>query len=142
MLLFRCLSPYLCSMSRTQRFRRLFLLCLILWGIAGGLVSLHTCLDSTENKVADSCCCESSPSSQVESKSADCCKTLTSYVGIPLYFINAKQNFSFSDCFQFEFSVLETQFNSEIVSFNNTIYPPPDIPIIQGQFKRMLAMRI
>lgn len=129
-------------MSQTQRFRRLFLLCLMLWGIVGGLVSLHTCLDTADNKTTVSCCCDNSHLSQLENKSNDCCKTLTSYVGIPLYFVDARPSFSFFDCFQLVFSVLETHLQIQTVSFHNTIHPPPEISVIQGQFNRMLIMRI
>jgi hypothetical protein len=114
----------------------------MVWGIVGGLISLHTCLDSSENKMADSCCCDSNHVSKIENESTDCCKTLTSYVGIPLYFVDGKQALSFSDCFQLDFSILETIVQSQIVPFNITIHPPPEIHIVQGQFKRMLAMRI
>ena len=114
----------------------------MLWGVVGGLISLHTCLGAPKNKMATSCCCESKHFSQTENKSTDCCKTITSYVGFPLYFIDGKQTLCFLDCSPLDFSFFEIHFQSQIVSFYNTMHPPPDIPIVQDQFKRMLAMRI
>lgn len=92
--------------------------------------------------MTDSCCCESNHFSQTENKSTDCCKTLTSYVGFPLYFIDGKQALCFSDCFQLDFSILETIVQSQIAPFNITIHPPPENHFSSGSGKRILAMRI
>jgi hypothetical protein len=130
-------------MSKTQRFRRLFLLLLIFWGIAGGLVSLHTCLDDSDRvQTVNSCCCDEGHSALQDESQGDCCKTVTSYVGIPLYFLDNSNAISFFDCnLLINASYVSPLF--ELFSLTSlTIHPPPENQFPSGINKCILAMRI
>ena len=130
-------------MSKTQRFRRLFLLLLIFWGIAGGLVSLHTCLDSSDTmQSVNSCCCDEGHIAVKDVSQSDCCKTVTSYVGIPLYFLDNNNTISFFDSsLLINASYVSPLF--ELFSLTSlTIHPPPENQFPSGINKCILAMRI
>lgn len=130
-------------MSKTQRFRRFFLLLLIFWGIVGGLVSLHTCLDNNPNKTEiSSCCCDTGHSIKKEVSQGDCCKTVTSYVGIPLYFVDTNSSISFSDYFTVIVSEVVRPILNCIYLSSIKIHPPPENIFLQELGKSMLAMRI
>ena len=130
-------------MSKTQRFRRLFLLLLIFWGIAGGLVSLHTCLDNSDSvQTVNSCCCDEGHIAVKDVSQSDCCKTVTSYVGIPLYFLDNSNTISFFDYSSLiNSSYISPLFERFSLTFL-TIHPPPENQFPSGINKRILAMRI
>ncbi|MFM2157166.1 MAG: hypothetical protein RL516_1915 [Bacteroidota bacterium] len=130
-------------MSKTQRFRRLFLLLLIFWGIAGGLVSLHTCLDNSDSiQSVNSCCCDEGHIAIKDVSQSDCCKTVTCYVGIPLYFLDNSNTLSFFDsCSLINASYFSLLFEGFSLTFL-TIHPPPESQFPTGNGKRILAMRI
>ena len=130
-------------MSKTQRFRRLFLLLLIFWGIAGGLVSLHTCMDNSDSiQSVYSCCCNEGHISINDVSQSDCCKTVTSYVGIPLYFLDNSITLSFFDNSSLIISsYVSLLFECSSLTFL-TIHPPPENQFPSGNGKRILAMRI
>lgn len=130
-------------MSKTQRFRRLFLLLLIFWGIAGGLVSLHTCLDNSDSiKSVNSCCCDEGHLAIKDVSQGECCKTVTSYVGIPLYFLDNSNTISFFDSSSLiNASYVSPLFERFSLTFL-TIHPPPENQYLSGNGKGILAMRI
>lgn len=130
-------------MSKTQRFRRLFLLLLIIWGIAGGLVSLHTCLDNSNRmQTSNSCCCDEGHSTIKDESQGDCCKTVNSYVGIPLYFLDNSNAISFFNSSSLvDVSNVSALFECYSLKFTN-VYPPPESQFSSGINKHILAMRI
>lgn len=130
-------------MSKTQRFRRLFLLLLIIWGIAGGLVSLHTCMDNSERKQeVSSCCCDEGHQSIKNVSQGDCCKTVTSYVGIPLYFVDTNSPISFFDSATFISSEIVSPIVEHLSLTFIAVHPPPENLFLSGLGKCILAMRI
>jgi len=131
-------------MSKTQRFRRLFLFSLVLWGMVGGLISLHICLNdsSVKKQEVDSCCCEKNNSSKNEINAINCCKTITCYVGIPLYFVHSNSTNFFLNTFQlFDAPKMVSDFNV-FISNNAINHPPPDVGVFLDYNKPVLAMRI
>ncbi len=133
-------------MSESQRFRRFFLLSLILWGVIGGLVSLHSCMNEASSYSAynSSCCCgnKSTPSCINLFSKKDCCKTITSYVGLPLYYL-VQHNLI---CSLSSISLMimgDDSASFECHAFTIlSVHPPPENELQKGIAKRILAMRI
>jgi hypothetical protein len=100
-------------------------------------------LDNSDSiQSVNSCCCDEGHISINDVSQGDCCKTVTSYVGIPLYFLDNSNALSFFD----NSSLIISPYVSPLVECSSstflTIHPPPENQFPTGNDKRILAMRI
>ena len=114
-----------------------------MWGIAGGLVSLHTCLDNSERKQAvNSCCCNEVDFAKKVVSQSDCCKTITSYVGIPLYFVENNTSISIFEGVSFIISEIASPLINSTSPPFLSVHPPPQSQFLAQAITHILVMRI
>ena len=127
------------------RFRQFFLLSLILWGVVGGVFSIHRCLNMASSHslaIEKSCCCDNSHASKNSFNKAPCCKTISSYVSIPFYFVVGKLfKFSLNNHSLF-YRSMQVHFFNQGFAIEKFIHPPPDLNSDFDSIQNKRALRI
>ncbi|MFM7015662.1 MAG: hypothetical protein ACKOX3_04970 [Bacteroidota bacterium] len=128
-----------------QRCRHFILLTLLLWGMIGGVVSIHRCMDLTsksEPLKAVSCCCDNNHPANNFVNKGGCCKSITSYIGIPFYFVVNKPFLFSSDDFKLFFLPIDKCYLNQVYIFEKSIRPPPEIIAVAEWDKYIKVLRI
>jgi len=99
---------------------------------------------SSYSALNSSCCCENNSTSSFTDlySKKDCCKTITSYVGLPLYYIGQYNPIISLGSISLMIMGYESS-SFECLSFTiSSVHPPPENELHKFSAKRILAMRI